>query len=54
MNDAIVTGLLNALADEGKVLRANPERRGSGWRLTPAEFQRRRDGLELRHGQLSI
>ena len=50
MNDAIVTGLLNALADEGKVLRVNPERRGAGWRLTPEEFQRRRDDLELRHG----
>jgi len=46
MNDAIVTGILNSLHEEGKVERIEQEtvRRG-GWRLTESEYNRRRDDV---------
>lgn len=47
MNDAIVHGILNQLEEQGKVERVNPAIRGSGWRLTDAEYERRRDDIEI-------
>ena len=47
MNDAIVHGVLNQLEEQGKVERVNPAIRGSGWRLTEEEYERRRDDIEL-------
>jgi len=43
MNDAIVTGILNSLHEEGKVERVRHKGRRGGWRLTKQEFNRRRD-----------
>jgi len=45
MNDAIVMGVLNALHEQGKVERAEQERGRGGWRLTEAEYNRRRDDV---------
>ena len=47
MNDAIVTGLLNQLHEQGKVQQAEQENRRGGWRLTEREYERRRDDIEL-------
>ena len=47
MNDAIVTGILNSLHEEGKVERTAEQehvQRG-GWRLTESEYNRRRDDV---------
>ena len=41
LNDAIVHGLLASLQEQRKVERAQQERGRGGWRLTPAEFNRR-------------
>jgi len=45
MNDAIVTGILNSLHEEGKVERIEQEKGRGGWRLTEREFNRRRDDV---------
>jgi len=47
MNDAIVTGILNSLHEEGKVERTDQEKgKGhGGWRLSDREFNRRRDDV---------
>ena len=47
MNDAIVTGLLNQLYEQGRVQQAEQENRRGGWRLTEREYERRRDDIEL-------
>lgn len=47
MNDAIVHGILNQLHAQRKVERVDPDVRGSGWRLTGEEYQRRRDDIEI-------
>ncbi len=48
MNDAIVTGMLIKLFNANKVERCEqtPGGRG-GWKLTDAEFERRRDDVRL-------
>ena len=43
MNDAIVTGLLNQLHEQEKVVQADQTNGRGGWRLTEAEYKRRRD-----------
>ena len=43
MNDAIATGLLNQLHEQKKVMRVNQTNGRGGWRLTEAEYKRRRD-----------
>ena len=48
MNDAIVTGILNQLHEQGKVERADQENERGGWRLVEREFERRRGDIELR------
>lgn len=45
MNDAIVTGILNSLSEEGKVQRIEQEAGRGGWRLTEAEYNRRKDDV---------
>ena len=47
MNDAIVIGILNSLQDEGRVERtsAQEHRQAGGYRLTEAEYNRRRDDV---------
>ena len=47
MNDAIVTGLLNQLHEEGKVEQAVQANGRGGWRLTEREYERRRDDIEV-------
>lgn len=42
MNDAIVTGMLVKLRKEGKVERCEQRPGVGGWKLTEAEFERRR------------
>lgn len=46
INDAIVHGMLNKLADQRKVERCKQPNGKGGWRLTDTEFQRRRDDTE--------
>lgn len=44
INDAIVTGVLVKLADEGRVERCKQQgRRRGGWQLADREFEARRD-----------
>ena len=43
MNDAIASGLLNKLADHGKVNRCKQKDGQGGWELTEKEFNSRRD-----------
>lgn len=45
MNDAIVTGVLNSLHEQGKVERVPQEEGRGGWRLTEAEYNRRREDV---------
>lgn len=45
MNDAIVTGLLIKLYRAGKVEQCEQEGGRGGWKLTDAEFDRRRDDV---------
>ena len=47
MNDAIATGVLNKLADEGRVERCSQTHYPSrgGWELSDAEFNLRRDDV---------
>lgn len=45
MNDAIVTGILNSLYEEGKVERIEQEGGRGGWRLTKSQYNRRRDDV---------
>ena len=45
MNDAIVTGILNSLHDDGKVERIEQEGGRGGWRLTAREYERRKDDV---------
>ena len=45
MNDAIVTGILVYLHDEGKVTRCTQKGKSvGGWEITDDEFERRRAG----------
>lgn len=46
MNDAIVTGLLNDLHEQGKVEQSNQANDRGGWRLSEREYGRRRDDIE--------
>lgn len=48
MNDAIAHGLLNQLHEQGKVLQAKQANGRGGWMLTQAEYERRRDDIDLR------
>jgi hypothetical protein len=43
MNDAIVTGLLNKLYKAKRVEKCNQDNGRGGWKLTDAEFERRKD-----------
>ena len=45
MNDAIVSGCLNDLCDQGKVQKAKQESGRGGCRLTNEEYERRRDDI---------
>ena len=46
MNDAIVTGVLVKLADEGRVERCTQQgRRRGGWQLADREYAARRDDI---------
>ena len=45
MNDAIVTGVLNSLHEQGKVGRIEQEGGRGGWRLTESEYNQRRDDV---------
>ena len=46
MNDAIVTGVLNSLHEQGKVARHEQTEIGrGGWRLTQIEYNRRREDV---------
>ncbi len=47
MNDAIVHGILNQAHEQGKVERKNQEKGRPGWMITEAEYERRRDDIEL-------
>ena len=46
MNDAIATGLLVKLRDQGKVIRCEQSNGRGGWELTDEEFERRREDTE--------
>lgn len=46
MNDAIVHGVLNQLATQGRVERTDPSKRGSGWQLSVQEYERRREDIK--------
>jgi hypothetical protein len=46
MNDAITTGVLVKLFDDGKVERCEQPSGRGGWKLSDAEFLRRRDEIE--------
>lgn len=45
MNDAIVTGVLNSLNEEGRVVRAPQANGRGGWKLTASEYNRRREDV---------
>lgn len=47
MNDAIATGMLIKLFNAGKVERCQQSPGRGGWKLTEAEFNRRRDDVRL-------
>jgi hypothetical protein len=47
MNDAIVTGLMIKLFNANKVERCEQRPNVGGWKLTDAEFNRRRDDVPL-------
>lgn len=47
MNDAIVTGLMIKLFNANKVERCEQAPNRGGWKLTEAEFNRRRDDVPL-------
>lgn len=47
MNDAIVHGVLNQLAEHGRVERVEPNVRGRGWRLSPDEYAQRREDIAV-------
>lgn len=47
MNDAIVHGMLAKLCDENKVERCTQPNGKGGWKLTNAEFERRRDDVQI-------
>lgn len=46
INDAIVTGVLVKLHDDGKVEKCSQPSGRGGWKLTDAEFARRRDEVD--------
>ena len=48
MNDAIASGLLNQLHEQGRVEQHDQENGRGGWRLTEREYERRRDDIERR------
>jgi len=43
MNDAVVTGLLNKLYETKHVEKCSQDNGRGGWKLTAAEFERRKD-----------
>lgn len=45
LNDAIVWGLLNSLHAQGKVRQAKQKDGKGGWKLTDAEYSRRKEDL---------
>ena len=45
MNDAIATGLLVKLSEQGRVRRCEQESGRGGWQLTDKEFKSRRDDV---------
>ena len=45
LNDAIVWGLLNSLHEQNKVERFEQSGGRGGWRLTEAEYNRRKDDV---------
>lgn len=45
LNDAIVWGLLNTLHEQGKVQRVKQVGGKGGWKLTPAEYKRRKEDI---------
>ena len=47
MNDAIATGMLVKLRDQGKVQRCEQPSKRGGWELTDSEFASRRDDVTL-------
>lgn len=47
LNDAIVSGLLNDLYEQGRVEQAEQENGRGGWRLTAREYDRRRDDIDM-------
>ena len=47
MNDAIATGMLVKLRDQGKAQRCEQPNRRGGWELTDHEFERRRENLSV-------
>ena len=47
MNDAIVTGFLNQLYEQGRVEQTPQQGGRGGWRLTDKEYERRRDDIGL-------
>ena len=47
MNDAIVTGMLVKLSDEGRVIRCKQPNGRGGWELSVAEFTKRRDDVNI-------
>lgn len=48
MNDAIATGILVKLSDQNRVERCEQQgRRRGGWRISDAEYERRREDIEF-------
>ncbi len=54
MNDAITTGMLVKLRDQGKVRRCEQPNGRGGWELTREEFERRREDIRFSSGQSNI
>ena len=45
MHDAIVSGIMNKLADQGRVARCEQPNGRGGWKVTDAEFAARKDDI---------
>ena len=45
INDAIVKGMLNKLAEQGRVKRCKQSNKRDGWKMTGKEFAIRRDDI---------